>query len=663
MKLYTNHNKTIMRLPDANGKIIAVRPNQRILLPEYFDKYVTTGHLSHVRSINPAERLNNNKRQGSKNRLSENLNHRQARNQPYIINSDKIAPPSPLKEPAEEIDNNRKNIVRKNNTPNIVRRKRIEPRVNKIKNNDGTRSNHKNKYHGHLRQNPTDIKIYEQTDNILSSLNISNNIGIGILSYNRPDSLKRLIDSIIKYTDTNKTTIFISDDCSTDPELLRYLDSLKQINKFCIIKNLENIGIAGNSNRLIQCLERFDYGILLNDDVEIKNIGWEYFYVDAMEKTGFSHLIFRQAGIYGAQVGSPIKHQNVDLLKNDEKPQGALLAFATNAIKTIGYMNEEYGQYGMEHVDWSTRFFHHNLNPLPGYYDVNGSSDFFILHDEASKVEQRSEKLKHAKEKYALRTNDYVSPTERSKVDSISIIIPYRDINRAQSVVTVIENMRAQLFPRINIYLSEHDESSQVDTESITPAIHFHIIADPGEPFNKSKAFNSGVDGCEDELVILHDADMLMPNYYVSEVFSTLKTNDACHLGKDVSYYNETDTNRINKNKKAFKPENFERYVSYFEGGSLACTKTYYSKIGGFYEAYSGYGCEDCDFYYRLSIGGIFKNDRRIPLYHLWHPRTNQWIDHHEANIKLESTLNKLNAKDRINDAKRKLIEKGYKTI
>jgi hypothetical protein len=111
------------------------------------------------------------------------------------------------------------------------------------------------------------------------------------------------------------------------------------------------------------------------------------------------------------------------------------------------------------------------------------------------------------------------------------------------------------------------------------------------------------------------------------------------------------------------KTSAFERYITYFEGGSLACTKTYYSKIGGFYEEYVGYGCEDCDFYLRLSIGGSFKEDRRIPLYHLWHPRTDKWTEHHEINVVLQEKLNSYSHYDRLSDAKHKLSLKRYKTI
>lgn len=660
MKLYVNNHRQIIKLSDENGRQIIIRPSQRILLPEYFDKYVQTGHLAHAKATSPTNKdANFNQRIRSRHRISESVQRQQNKDKQIIIepNTDN---PLPKQASTKRHTNKQVSRINTNHTRNIIKRKR---QVDADNNSKIIRTNKKNKFHGHLKNSPTDIAIYNQTDNVLGLLNISNNIGIGILSYNRLHCLKRLIDSILNYTDLSRTTIFISDDGSTDPALLQYLDDLDKLNRFCILKNGDNSGISVNSNRLLQCLERFEYGILLNDDVEIMNHGWEFFYPDAMHKTGFKHLLYRQQGVYGATIGDPLEYNGIRLLKTDDKPHGAILAFDTDSLKDVGYFDESYGQYGMEHVDWSMKFYERGLNGVPGFFDVEGADKYFKIHSEATSVENKSEKLKLAKDLFDRRDSKPCKFSDRSKISSISIIIPYRDLGRSDSVITVIDNMRGQLFPKINIILVEHDLNSQVETEEIFPAIHYLVQADSNEPFNKSKAFNLGVDSATDEFIILHDADMIMPNYYVKEIFKTLLFHDSCHLGKDVSYYNESDTTKINDLKKALRPETFERYVSYFEGGSLAIRKANYSKIGGFYEDYSGYGCEDCDFYLRMSIGGNFKNDRRIPLYHLWHPRHNLWNEHHDANLRLQANLDRLTHEARLADAKDKLNQRGYDTI
>lgn len=653
MKLFINHHKDVQKLLDAQGKTVSIRPSQQILLPDYFDKYVTSGHLVHARAPTTGTRGAANH---SKNRQSNSLLERRNKAESRTIKPE-IHPTIPA------VPNNRQNLQKaeiqrpqvRSQRQNIVRQKRIP--------SPPAQAEEKNKFKGKSIPNPRDTYIYEQADNASAITNISNDIGIGILSYNRQHSLKRLIDSILKHTNLTKTTIFISDDCSTEQETLSYLNELATTNRFCVIFNEKNLGIAGNSNRLIQCLQRFKYGLILNDDVEIISSGWEYFYPDAIQTTQFKHFIYREKDIYGASIGEAYNAQGVNLLKTDNLPQGAVLAYETSAIDTIGFFNEAYGQYGMEHVDWSSKFYDLGLHIVSGYFDVLGSNRYFRLHNEKSSVLDRSEKLQFAKNIFKTRKIEKLNHSDDSKTDSISVVIPYRSQDRSLSVITVIDSMKGQLFPSINIILSEHDHKTTINAASILPTRYLHVYSEAEEPFNKSKAFNGGVDIANDDYLILHDADMIVPNYYVTEIFKTLLFSSSCHLGKDVSYYDSNDTDIINREKRAFRPQKFERYVSYYEGGSLACTKEYYSKIGGFYEAYSGYGCEDCDFYARLIAGGSFKNDRRISLYHLNHPRSDKWQKFHDQNVKLEDMLKTLSDIARIADAKNFLIRKGYKTI
>ena len=653
MKLYINNHNDIQKLLDAQGKVVLVRPNQKILLPDFFDKYVTSGHLIHARAPTTGTR---NTTSHTKNRQSNSLLERRNKTESNKINQEN-QPAIPATQ------NNRQNLQRaevqrpqvRSQRQNFVRQKKIPT--------SPKQTDSQNKFKGKSIPNPKDSYIYEQSDNLSGIINISNDIGVGILSYNRQHSLKRLVDSIIKYTNLSKTTIFISDDCSTEPETLKYLDKLSESNRFCIIINEKNLGIAGNSNRLIQCLQRFKYGIILNDDVEITSSGWEYFYPDAMVTSEFKHFIYREKNIYGATIGEPYNIKGVNLLKSDNQPQGAVLAYETSAVEKIGFFNEAYGQYGMEHVDWSMKFNDFGLHSTSGFFDVFGSSRYFKLHNEKSSVSDRSEKLQFARNIFKNRELKKYNHSKDSKTDAISVVIPYRSQDRSASVITVIDSIKGQLFPTINIILSEHDHKSTINAASILPSIYLLINAELEEPFNKSKAFNGGVDIAKDDYLILHDADMLVPNYYASEVYKTLLFNSSCHLGKDVSYYDDNDTNIINREKRVFRPQNFDRYVSYFEGGSLACTKEYYSKIGGFYETYAGYGCEDCDFYSRLIAGGDFKNDRRISLYHLNHPRSDKWRKFHDLNVKLETTLKAMSDIARIADAKNLLKRKGYKTI
>ena len=114
-------------------------------------------------------------------------------------------------------------------------------------------------------------------------------------------------------------------------------------NNFIVICNENNIGIAGNSNRLIRCLSRFKFGIILNDDVDILKTGWEYLYPDVLEETGMHHFTYQQAGIYGAKLGDLYDKNGVSLRKIEKRPHGAVMAFSREVLVKCGYFNEAFG--------------------------------------------------------------------------------------------------------------------------------------------------------------------------------------------------------------------------------------------------------------------------------------------------------------------------------
>ena len=140
---------------------------------------------------------------------------------------------------------------------------------------------------------------------------------------------------------------------------------------------------------------------------------------------------------------------------------------------------------------------------------------------------------------------------------------------------------------------------------------------------------------------------MLVINGYTAEVSDILDENDSCHLGSTVVYADKDSTDIVNSSGEVVDPV-FERVVGYYEGGSLACTKETYWRIGGFNEDFWGYGCEDCDFYDRMSKGSKYFDSRTYNLLHLHHGRSDGWCDHHDVNIATYEKLKTLTMKQRI---------------
>jgi GT2 family glycosyltransferase len=606
---YINPNGYTVHLTGPDGRVIRVKSRQTVTLPAFYEKYRSRGIIKLTSEVN------------------------------QFAPQTKNLPPIPQQIPKQIL----KRTTRQQIAPPQIERKEENKPITRI---DRTLAQRQDRplVGRSLRGDPTNT--FKETV-AQDTFPVSNEIGVGILSYNRSESLRRCVSSIMTNTDLDKTTVFISDDNSSCEKVKELLRQYEQTGKFVVLHNNERLGIAGNTNRLLRCLSRFNNIILLNDDVEVLKHGWDSFYFNAMDDTGYKHFIHRQVGIYGATSGSEIKVGRTTLLRTDDKPQGAILAFTADCVDKVGYFDEKFGLYGMEHVDWSTKVYEMGMQNV-GFYDIKGSSEYFTLHNEASAVESRGEHLKFAKELFASRIPKKCVPSQRTEVPGISVVVPYRELQRNDSLVTVLSNLKALKYPEIEIILAEQDDESKTKCLKLD-RIKKLLVKNGRLPlFNKSMAFNTGVAASKFDKILLHDADILAVGRYLQSVCHILDHAPACHIGKTVTYATENSTQLINIHKSVGVPE-CERVVGYFEGGSLAANKDAYWAIGGFNEDFYGYGCEDCEFFARLASLTNFVNERTYGFLHLWHPRADNWHTHHNANKSLERSLCILPMQDRIN--------------
>ena len=471
---------------------------------------------------------------------------------------------------------------------------------------------------------------------------ISNNIGIGILSFNRLKSLQRLISSIRSYTDLKRTTVFVSDE-STSIDVRNWLQKQTDI---VVLTNQARLGVAGNTNRLLRCLSRFRYGILMNDDAEVLQRGWEQFYVTAHQKSKYQHFCYHQSGVYGAKRARSLQPLvgGIGIETITEKPHGAVMFFTNAVFEKVGYFDEKFGMYGIEHVDWSNRVSMAGIQPA-GFHDVYGSERYFKIHQDKSAVPQRTQSLPQAREIYSKissHTRIYVNASAETQVPSISAIIPIRNIGRQGAAETVIQSIRSQLFPHIEMIIAEQDQKPTFNMINVKPCRYFFARNKyETQPFTKAMAFNLGVANASHNKIVLQDADIICPSNYVSKLYELLDTHTGVHIGAKVLYINQTSSNEIVSRKLINEQKVCENAVGYFEGGSLACTKTLYFKCGGFNEIFEGYGVEDCDFFDRLKHTAKFYNNRSEDFVHLWHGRTPGWNRFHARNKKIYTQLRK----------------------
>jgi len=142
----------------------------------------------------------------------------------------------------------------------------------------------------------------------------------------------------------------------------------------------------------MKAIAEFPFKIIMNNDVEVLRMGWEYTYPLAMRQTGFHHFCFRQLGMWGASNGNKEPNQkrpderkkvnNREIATIHESPQGAILAYDQLAFNTVGYFDSNiFSGYGRSHHLWSFRVSVSGIQP-EGIHDIAVSNDFFKVHDE-----------------------------------------------------------------------------------------------------------------------------------------------------------------------------------------------------------------------------------------------------------------------------------------
>ena len=220
-------------------------------------------------------------------------------------------------------------------------------------------------------------------------------------------------------------------------------------------------------------------------------------------------------------------------------------------------------------------------------------------------------------------------------MEEVAYIVPFYGKDRKKAIRTVIANIKAQRFPRIEIIISEHAAESQIKFDAFGSVRHVLAKAKTPGPFCKAAAVNRGAYKATCDKIILHDADMLVTADYTRKIMHKLQNYDACHIGFHVVYMDEHSTNHIVKHCELKDDMTAKMSVGYFEGGSLGCSRKAYFNVGGFCEMFVGYGCEDCEFFERLSHLTKFFNMRTESFLHLNHARTSGWQRHHLKNKKI----------------------------
>lgn len=203
---------------------------------------------------------------------------------------------------------------------------------------------------------------------------------IAILTYNRLETLQRVINSVLTHYGP-ETPIAIFEDCGQEDGTRKFLTATSQKprpdlmavehavacqhrkpgtlefapRKIKAFLGTDNLGVAGNSNRALKWFmdeTEADHLMLCNDDLEFVGDAASI-YAKAHADTDVDLFCF--CDFTSAQYKcTPIKYRGTPL-KKLSRMTGIMMSITRKLVESIGYFDPQFGRFGEEHCDYTVR--------------------------------------------------------------------------------------------------------------------------------------------------------------------------------------------------------------------------------------------------------------------------------------------------------------------
>jgi GT2 family glycosyltransferase len=187
---------------------------------------------------------------------------------------------------------------------------------------------------------------------------MSNKIGLGIMTYKRPDYFKKIFSSVPK--EAVHELVVVNDgtpyDFDIDSTLIQH-----EINK--------GIGVSKN-DAMKHLLERgCEYIFLMEDDIIIKDSSVFERYINASKETGIQHFNYSQHGLMNKFPNSETPNPRVKIdYKNDVSVElyphcvGAFCFYTKKCLDKVGLMDENFFN-ATEHLEHTYNIIKNDMHP------------------------------------------------------------------------------------------------------------------------------------------------------------------------------------------------------------------------------------------------------------------------------------------------------------
>jgi hypothetical protein len=208
---------------------------------------------------------------------------------------------------------------------------------------------------------------------------------------------------------------------------------------------------------------------------------------------------------------------------------------------------------------------------------------------------------------------------EAAATPEVTFLIGHRGRSRLPHLLLTLRSIAAQSGAAVECIVIEQTPRPDVLGELPSWVRTLHQPAGEGEPYRRAATFNAGAALARGRILVLHDNDMLVPQRYAAEIAARIADGyDAVDLKRFIFYLTEDATSEVLRTGRLRGDEPSEVVIQNLRGGSVAITREAYDAIGGFDDAFVGWGGEDVELWERAETGRVSAFGY-LPIVHLWH--------------------------------------------
>ncbi|MGE8121785.1 glycosyltransferase family 2 protein [Pseudomonas fulva] len=209
----------------------------------------------------------------------------------------------------------------------------------------------------------------------------SKKTGCGIVTYNRPDLVLKLYESLPHHI---LDVVYVVNDGQK-------FDALSAIPRHSMHHNIRNLGVGRSKNIALQYLldEGCEHIFLIEDDIFIKDGSVFEAYIDASSRSGIQHLNFSQHGrMNKTSTGAPkpvasVVYEGLATIELYRHCVGAFSYYSRRSLLATGLMDLGFHN-ALEHVDHTLNIIKHTMHPPFWYFADIFDSALYIGDEEWS---------------------------------------------------------------------------------------------------------------------------------------------------------------------------------------------------------------------------------------------------------------------------------------